>query len=382
MLSSIPTTHGQARIHEEAGGVLWNMRGRRRRHHSQGIVIPEDQVQTRIIGGGEVDPFDNRYPYFAAMRETGICGGVLISPSIVLTAAHCEPTSNTVRIGMESLDQRPDSISIAEKVIHPLYGSMGYSYDAMLMKLDSPSDAQYIMLNLDANVPVADQELWVLGFGDTAASDMEQVLPTVLNEVDVQYITQSDCATAYGDNLVQDDMMCAASNGKDACAGDSGGPLIIKGNSPAEDVLVGTVAWGVGCADARYPGVYSRTSYFLTWIIEQVCLLSPEDAPAYMACNSEGGFTAVTATAAPVPAPTNQPSAVVAVSNPVTIIKFMGWNPQRRGIQLDLCQGDCDSSLDCVGGLICARALSEQVQNYCQFDPNDKRTNFDVCIYP
>jgi secreted trypsin-like serine protease len=49
---------------------------------------PQDEIQTRIIGGSEVNPSDNRYPYFVSMRGTGICGGVLITPSIALTAAH------------------------------------------------------------------------------------------------------------------------------------------------------------------------------------------------------------------------------------------------------------------------------------------------------
>ena len=49
---------------------------------------PEDQIQTRIIGGSEVNPSDNRYPYFVSMRGVGICGGVLITPSIAISAAH------------------------------------------------------------------------------------------------------------------------------------------------------------------------------------------------------------------------------------------------------------------------------------------------------
>ena len=67
--------------------------------------------------------------------------------------------------------------------------------------------------------------------------------------------------------------------------GDSGGPLILKGNSSDEDILLGIVSWGEGCADPRYPDVYSRISYFASWIIEQVCELSPDDAPEYMGCN-------------------------------------------------------------------------------------------------
>ena len=71
--------------------------------------------------------------------------------------------------------------------------------------------------------------------------------------------------------------------------GDSGGPLILKGNSSEEDILVGTVSWADGCADPRFPDVYSRISYFASWIVEQVCELSPDDAPEYMGCNATIG---------------------------------------------------------------------------------------------
>lgn len=52
------------------------------------VFQPEDNIETRIIGGSEVNPSDNRYPYFVSMRGTGVCGAVLITPSIAITAAH------------------------------------------------------------------------------------------------------------------------------------------------------------------------------------------------------------------------------------------------------------------------------------------------------
>ena len=67
--------------------------------------------------------------------------------------------------------------------------------------------------------------------------------------------------------------------------GDSGGPLLLKGNTTDEDILLGVVSWADGCADPRFPDVYTRISSVASWIIEQVCELSPEDAPEYMGCN-------------------------------------------------------------------------------------------------
>jgi len=68
-------------------------------------------------------------------------------------------------------------------------------------------------------------------------------------------------------------------------SGDSGGPLIRKGNSPTNDRLIGIVSWGFGCAHPSFPGVYSRISNYFEWIIATICQLSSKPPLEYDCAN-------------------------------------------------------------------------------------------------
>ena len=110
------------------------------------------------------------------------------------------------------------------------------------------------------------QTCFVSGWG--ALHSGEFSLPETLQWVDVPMITNSDCDGAYAPSGydITDSMICAAypEGGKDACQGDSGGPLVCEGNG--EVIITGVVSWGIGCADADHPGVYSRVTTVLSWI--------------------------------------------------------------------------------------------------------------------
>ena len=88
---------------------------------------------------------------------------------------------------------------------------------------------------------------------DTIAGNGMELSDELL-EVDLEYVESDTCDKMHGGNdEITDDMLCAAGKG-DSCGGDSGGPLIRKGNSIEEDSLVALVSWGRGCADPDFPG--------------------------------------------------------------------------------------------------------------------------------
>ena len=115
--------------------------------------------------------------------------------------------------------------------------------------------------------------------------------PTALQQVTVQVITNERCKNNYGSDApggIVDHMLCAAYPGKDSCSvsassvtvsnrsiksfilgslqGDSGGPLLVQSSPGSPWIQAGIVSWGIGCAQAKYPGVYARVTSFMNWI--------------------------------------------------------------------------------------------------------------------
>ena len=89
----------------------------------------------------------------------------------------------------------------------------------------------------------------------------------------VNIFSHAECVAdgGYGSHHVQDSVaFCAGymEGGKDACVGDSGGPLICL-NDQNEPVLHGLISWGVQCALDKYPGIYTRVGSYLNWISEK-----------------------------------------------------------------------------------------------------------------
>lgn len=93
----------------------------------------------------------------------------------------------------------------------------------------------------------------------------------VLQEVEVPVISNEECRnTNYSSKMISDNMMCAgypATGQKDTCQGDSGGPLVRERDDKKYE-LIGIVSWGNGCARPGYPGVYTRVTRYLDWILK------------------------------------------------------------------------------------------------------------------
>ena len=192
--------------------------------------------QPRIVGGDDASP--GQFPYFVAL-DIG-CGGTLIAPDVVLTAAHCDPQYvQVVTVGAYESGQETFgavNVTVVDYVIHPDYNYVTDENDLALLRLevDVPLDTNIqVSLNPKYADPSPGQELTVIGMGDLG--DGAYLFPEVLQFVEVFASSSEYCIAAYGASDVNDDVMFCAGvpgGGKDSCQGDSGGPVVVRnGNS-------------------------------------------------------------------------------------------------------------------------------------------------------
>jgi hypothetical protein len=259
-------------------------------------------TSTRVIGGQEVEPI-GRYPYMVELLDefgSYISGATLVAPDIVLTAGHSTVINiASVAIGRYDLSDPSEDyeeILVTEVILSPNFRPRVFNHDAALLKLARPVNNPIykpVTLNGDAAVPPDDSTLTVIGWG----VDESGGLSDILKETNVTAMTTAECeATSYVDEDITNAMLCATGNGvTDACDGDSGGPLIVKGgknNDASDDIQVGIVSFGRGCANVNFPGVYTRISYILPWIQTEICRLSPQYCASVVpACVDAEQFT-------------------------------------------------------------------------------------------
>nr|ADT80832.1 serine protease 62 [Mamestra configurata] len=249
-----------------------------------GSALAGHRSPSRIVGGSPTNI--ETYPYMSVMQRTSTgffwslsCGGSLLTSTSILSAAHCFYGDQLWQwrsvLGTSTAHSGGTVHPLSRIIMHPEYDDPMINNDVAIVKLSSPAvfsdrikiaripGPNYILPDGAAVTHVGWGRLW------TGGPTSEQLM-----HVQVNVINQQLCAERYAYLKTQprfehwpditDGMVCAGIldvGGKDACGGDSGGPLAQFG-----DIIVGVTSWGFECADAFYPGVSARVTYFSNWI--------------------------------------------------------------------------------------------------------------------
>ena len=157
-------------------------------------------------------------------------------------------------------------LQVDQIMIHPLYKESGhFENDIALLKLKTQA-ALGVGVGLVClpypNFELKDKPCYITGWGTLSSGGP---LATYLQEALAPFVDKESCRESYGGNLNTDSMTCAGKAGVDACQRDSGGPLACEFNG--KWYLGGAASWGNGCGLDGYPGVYTKVSSFLDWIL-------------------------------------------------------------------------------------------------------------------
>ncbi|CAG9855145.1 unnamed protein product [Phyllotreta striolata] len=235
----------------------------------------------RVVGGGNAGL--GSWPWQAALYKEGEfqCGATLLSDQWLVSAGHCFYHSQdeywvarlgALRRGTSMPSPYEQLQPVVKIIVHPGYIDSGFINDISLLKLKSPvifSDyVRPVCLPQPNQVPADGKLCTVVGWGQLF--EVGRIFPDTLQEVQVPVISTSECRkrtlflSLY---RITEDMFCAGyeRGGRDACLGDSGGPLMCL-ESNGRWILQGVTSNGYGCARANRPGIYTKVANYVEWI--------------------------------------------------------------------------------------------------------------------
>lgn len=301
-----------------------------------GAAVAQD-VSPRIVGPNAGDAVQAEWPFiayenFVTPGATYMCGGSVISPRWVVTAAHCAtiaPAGSTrLWPGAYDISALGAPVVPDASIVHPLYDEVTEKWDFALARLPAKTAVAPVSLPAPADDSALAASIasagttFIAGWGVT---NLGVVAPAELQAVAVgiPFVSDTQCGSGagglldpfYGSRFDASTMLCAGNApgtgspypNDDTCQGDSGGPLVTV--LAGRRTLVGTTSWGDGCGDVDKPGVYARVTAARDWICDTVTSPTSITAAAVGSSGATVSWTPDTTTC-----PWNNPTVQVTAS--------------------------------------------------------------------
>ncbi|XP_037360915.1 transmembrane protease serine 9 [Talpa occidentalis] len=246
---------------------------------------PAMEKPPRIVGG--LGAASGDVPWQVSLKEGSrhFCGATVVGDRWLLSAAHCFNHTKVEQVrahlgtaSLSGIGGSPVKMGIKRVLLHPQYNPAILDFDVAVLELAGPlvfnKHVQPVCLPLAIQKFPVGRKCMISGWGNTQEGNATK--PDVLQRASVGIIDQKACSSLYNFSLT-DRMLCAGflEGRVDSCQGDSGGPLACE-ETPGVFYLAGIVSWGVGCAQARKPGVYARITRMKGWILDA---MSPRPLP-------------------------------------------------------------------------------------------------------
>ncbi|MQA10362.1 MAG: trypsin-like serine protease [Pseudonocardiaceae bacterium] len=223
---------------------------------------PSGAAEPRIVGGKQSSINEHPYAvYLTTADGMQFCGGTLVEPDKVVTAAHCaaaQPAEDLRVVAGREDKQATDGhdVGVEDIWLHPEFEKPSEGADVAVLTLSEalPYRTLATATEQDSRLYAEGTQATILGWGRMSEGGDQS---RYLRSATVPLVSDEECGRAFG-NYDPRAMVCAGypEGGTDACQGDSGGPLITGGR------LIGIVSWGEGCALPGKPGVYTRVSNY------------------------------------------------------------------------------------------------------------------------
>ncbi|CAO2641359.1 Transmembrane protease serine 9 [Lemmus lemmus] len=292
---------------------------------------PAMDKPTRIVGG--LSAMSGEVPWQASLKEGSkhFCGATVVGDRWLLSAAHCfnhtKAEQVQVHLGTTSLlgvGGSPVKLGLRRVALHPRYNPGILDFDVALLELARPlvfnKYIQPICLPLAIHKFPVGRKCMISGWGNMQEGNATK--PDILQKASVGIIEQKMCGALYNFSLT-DRMLCAGflEGRVDSCQGDSGGPLACE-ETPGVFYLAGIVSWGIGCAQAKKPGVYARITRLKDWILKAMSSPTPRPhtSSTWLIPNQPPRTTGLTLQEAPTSRPTPRATSRVTMTTPNTTL--------------------------------------------------------------